>query len=94
MQNAHADDFMVAPDEAPMCYPTEGRSLRSWCLYTPNDPMQYKGTSTRHYYKKKRLQQWDNFFIGAASDGAAPTVGVLGTHEASRPYKWHNKGGW
>jgi len=47
MQNAHADDFMVAPDEAPMCYPTEGRSLRSWCLYTPNDPMQYKGTSTR-----------------------------------------------
>jgi len=37
MQNAHADDFMVAPDEAPMCYPTEGRSLRSWCLHTPND---------------------------------------------------------
>ena len=42
------------------------------------------------------------FFIGVVSDGAAPTVGVLGTHETShpingtigaagdtsRPYKW------
>ena len=27
------------------------------------------------------------FFVGVAGDGAASTVGVLGTHETSRPYK-------
>ena len=36
----------------------------------------------------------EQFFIGAASDESAPTVGVLGTHETSRPYKWHSRGGW
>ena len=34
------------------------------------------------------------FFVGAAGDGAAPIVGVLGTHKTSRPYKWHGRDGW
>ena len=40
-----------------------------------------------YYYYRKGLYQWDILLVGAAGDGAAPTVGVLRTHETSRPYK-------
>jgi hypothetical protein len=33
-------------------------------------------------------------FLGAASDGAAPIVSVLGTYETSSLYKWHSRGSW
>ena len=47
-----------------------------------------------HYYKKNACSKQDNFFVGAAGDRAAPTVGVLGTYETRRPYKWYSRGGW
>ena len=34
------------------------------------------------------------FTVGAAGVGGAPTVGVLGPQQLSRPYRWHCRGGW
>ena len=34
------------------------------------------------------------FTVGAAGVGDAPTVGVLGSQQPSRPYRWHCRGGW
>ena len=34
------------------------------------------------------------FTVGAARVGGAPTVGVLGPQQPSRPYRWHCRGGW
>ena len=43
-------------------------------------------TTVTHYYKKTFVAT-EQFFLRAANDGAAFTVGVLGTHETSRLYK-------
>ena len=34
------------------------------------------------------------FTVGAAGVGDAPTVGVLGPQQPSRPYRWHYRGSW
>jgi hypothetical protein len=36
----------------------------------------------------------DIFTVGAAEVEGAPTVGVLGAQQSSRPYSWHCRGGW
>jgi len=36
----------------------------------------------------------DIFTVGAAGVGGAPTVGVLGPQQPSRPYRCHCRGGW
>ena len=54
----------------------------------------YARRTANFHYKKNICSNRTIFFVGAAGDGAAPTVGVLRTHETSRPYKWHTRGGW
>ena len=55
----------------------------------------YRGQARMvHPLLKKTFLQRNNIFLGAAGDGAALIVGVLGTHETSRLYKWHSRGGW
>ena len=34
------------------------------------------------------------FTVGAAGVRGAPTVGVFGPQQPSRPYRWHYRGGW
>ena len=36
----------------------------------------------------------DIFTVGVAGVRGAPTVGVLGPQQPSRPYRWHCRGGW
>ena len=43
---------------------------------------------------KKKVYSNGIIFLEAARDEGAPTVGVLGTYETSRPYKWNSRGGW
>ena len=54
----------------------------------------YARRTANFHYKKNICSNRTIFFVGAAGDGAAPTVGVLRTHETSRPYKWHSRAGW
>ena len=46
-----------------------------------------------HLTTKKNVYSNETIFLGAAGNRATPTMGVLGTHETSRPYKWHSRGG-
>ena len=59
-------------------------------LFVPSISIQWRPI----HYVENDLLQWFNFFVGAAGDGAAPTVACSGAQTPAAPYKWNSRGGW